>query len=568
MKGEKELRKILNQIDGRGYKAYNRLEGVYKLGNFVLFIEHVQRDPFAVPSQLRVEIDLDSTGIPEDLYSTFTRKVALEDFISRTFQKSIKSLNINSEGSGNSGLIYIDAGGQEILERSCVNINHQYLEIRFQLGLPAQGRRIRSRTAQKMLLMILPKIVDKSCFYCNLSQIKLTNQVDSFEDMNLIQEELENRELVAFIGNGSLLPRRSGVSELPLEEGIQFKSPESMETSFETIHNGTIKGMGIPEGITLIIGGGYHGKTTLLQAIEKGVYPHILGDGREWVITRKDAVKIRAEDGRRIEKVDISSFIHNPPLEQDTHIFSSKNASGSTSQAANIIEALEAGSRLLLFDEDTSATNFMIRDERMQLMVSKEKEPIIPFIDRVEELYQERNVSSILVMGGSGAYLDVAHQVIMLDHFRPYNVTEKAKLVSDKLPVNRRKEITGNFSYRKRIPYPDSIKVFKGHKKKIKSRGLHTIFMGKYKLDLSQVEQLIDPSQTRFLAQAMYHAKKYFDQKRTLPEILDLVEEDLDREGLVVIYSNSDIKPSDIARARKYELSAAFNRLRSLRICE
>lgn len=74
--------------------------------------------------------------------------------------------------------------------------------------------------------------------------------------------------------------------------------------------------MGIPEGVTLIVGGGFHGKSTLLQALERGVYHHIAGDGREMVITRQDAVKVRAEDGRNIEKVNISAFINNLPAKK------------------------------------------------------------------------------------------------------------------------------------------------------------------------------------------------------------------------------------------------------------
>ena len=101
--------------------------------------------------------------------------------------------------------------------------------------------------------------------------------------------------------------------------------------------------MGIRKGITLIVGGGYHGKSTLLKALEAGVYNHIAGDGREFVITDDTAFKLRAEDGRSITGVDISPFIKNLPNKKDTVHFSTEDASGSTSQAANLMEALESG---------------------------------------------------------------------------------------------------------------------------------------------------------------------------------------------------------------------------------
>ena len=175
-----------------------------------------------------------------------------------------------------------------------------------------------------------------------------------------------------------------------MKNGIHFVSPSSMEVTLNLPNHGPLKGMGIPKGITLIVGGGYHGKSTLLEALELGVYNHIAGDGREYVITESDAVKIRAEDGRSIKSADISLFINDLPNGKDTCCFYTEDASGSTSQAANVMEAIETGSRLLLIDEDTSATNFMIRDELMQRVVKRSQEPITPFIERVQWLAQEK----------------------------------------------------------------------------------------------------------------------------------------------------------------------------------
>lgn len=202
----------------------------------------------------------------------------------------------------------------------------------------------------------------------------------------------------------SVLPRESGISSRPLKDSVPFMSPQSLRVSMKLPHEGTIYGMGIPAGITLIVGGGYHGKSTLLNALELGVYNHIAGDGREYVITDDSALKLRSEDGRFIRNVDISLFINDLPNKKDTRCFSTEDASGSTSQAAGIVEGIEAGSKVFLLDEDTSATNFMVRDTFMQEVISREKEPITPFLERAGDLYEKAGISTILVAGSSGAF--------------------------------------------------------------------------------------------------------------------------------------------------------------------
>ncbi len=564
MEKKEKILQILRRIDGRGYKAYHDLEGSYEFEDFRLYVDHVQRDPFAGPSLMRVEVE--SASFPSELLETFERRVALEDYISRAFQSAIMRHAGGKKGSGNSGVFRIDSGGQEVMERTCVNISHQKLEIRFSMGLPARGRRVLGRGASEMFLTSLPRMVKDSCFYQSLNKDEVSKQVETCEDANFIRSQLSENGLVAFIGDGSLLPRESGVSNRPLNNAILIKAPDSLKVTIDTPNQGLITGMGIPVGVTLIVGGGYHGKSTLLQAVERGVYNHLPGDGRELVITTPGAVKIRAEDGRRIEKVDISSFIHNPPTDQDTGAFSTENASGSTSQAANIIEALEAGSELLLFDEDTSATNFMIRDERMQKLVAKEKEPITPYIDRVQELYQDGGTSTIIVMGGSGDYFEVADQIIMMDQYQPYDVTLEAREVALKLPTGRIRETTLNFSFSHRCPQAQSIKPFKGRKLKLDGRGIDTVLVGGEFIDVSQLEQLVDPSQNRAIAYAINYSLKYMDGKTTLSQVLRRVEEDLDKYGLDVVAPNGRKNPNNLSRPRRFELAASINRLRSLKM--
>jgi predicted ABC-class ATPase len=564
MKQSKELHKILQKIDGRSYKAYNDIKGIYNFEFFTLHIEHVQRDPFAGPSLLRVIVD-ERSQFPPEIITSKDQRIVVSDFIARVFNISIKKHGMIRGGSGKSGVIQIDSGVQEVLERSCVNIRPGRLEIRFSIGLPARGRRIMGLEASRLLIEVLPLIVNDSCFYKNLNQKQLKEEVELYEDANFLRQKLKKLGLVAFVKDGSILPRESGVSEKPMKNAVPFKTPQSLSITINTPNNGPVTGMGIPLGVTLIVGGGYHGKSTLLQAVERGVYNHISRDGREWVVTDPTAVKIRAEDGRRIENVDISSFIHNPPMDKNTVEFKTDNASGSTSQAANIVESLEAGTKLLLFDEDTSATNFMIRDERMQRLVSKEKEPITPFIDRVQEIYVEYETSTVIVMGGSGDYFEVADTVIMMDNYKPEDATVDAMRIKDELPINRTREVSSKFKFKNRYPANESIKPFKGRKLKLDVRGRHTILFGVESIDLSQVEQLMDTSQTRAIAFSINHAQTYMDGKHSMKDVMGMIEQEIDRNGLDILAPSGRKYPHNLARPRTFEFIAALNRLRTFK---
>ncbi len=381
------------------------------------------------------------------------------------------------------------------------------------------------------------------------------------EDFEYIQNALKDKGIVTFVAERSLLPRRSGVDERPLLSGIRFATPQSLKVVVKTLNHGYIEGMGVPEGVTLIVGGGFHGKSTLLQAIEKGIYPHVPGDGREFVVTVKDAVKVRSEDGRYVEGVDISPFIHNLPLNIDVTFFSTENASGSTSVAASIMEALEMGTSLLLLDEDTTATNFLIRDARIQRLIEKEKEPINPFIDRVKELYERLGVSTIMVIGGSGDYLDVADTVIAMKDFLPEDVTEKAKRIAREIPTMRVKEIKEPLNrVKKRIVLPETFEM--GKRKKVKSRGLREIVFGDEIIDVSFVEQLVDNSQGRAIAEVLKFYKKRLDNT-PMADFLKRIEEQIKKEKFDWMTKGYAF---NLAFVRSFEIASAINRMRSLKV--
>lgn len=566
MKGSEELERTLNKIDGKGYGAYKQLEGEYDLGKFYLFIEHVQGDPYAHPSRFSVRIDQDKAKFPEDLFENEVRKRALEDYITRRFFQAIKKIVEGNRGSGKSGLIKVVDFGQAVLKRSSCEVNKEYVEVIFNVGLPAKGRTVTSRIqAREMILDEIPRIAEETIIWENLPEREVVNHVETVEDSSFIRENLKEKGLVAFVAEGSILPRESGISDKPMRNAIPFNTPSSLETAFNTPNYGEIKGMGIPEGVTLIAGGGYHGKSTLLNALAKGVYDHIPGDGREFVVSLENSYVVRAEDGRFVENVDISPFISNIPSEMDTSHFSTQNASGSTSQAANILEALEAGAEVLLIDEDTSATNFMIRDERMQELVPKEKEPITPLIDKIKPLYDERGASTILVAGGNGDYFDVADTVIVMDHFFPREATKEAKRIVKKYKRERKTESRSGFGEIKdRIPDHKSINPRTNSGKiKIKARGRDGILFGYREIDLNKIHQIAENSQTRAIGDILfYSAKNLFDGKTTIRDSLNKIEGILHEKGLNEFLSH---RSGDYAFPRRLEIASALNRLRGLR---
>ncbi|MBD3349813.1 MAG: ATPase [Candidatus Eisenbacteria bacterium] len=564
-RGPGDIEKTLGRIDRRGYKAYKDLRGEYEFPGFRLCIDHVQGDPFASPSRVRLVVPSERAGFPQELYSDPTRNRAFCDFLTREVHAGCRRVSSRA-GTGKSGLIEIDRPVQEVLERTSVNAGEERIEARISVGLPAAGRRVLADKARDILLRRLPSLVESSLLSKSVDADALDTHLRVVEDQVRIRAELADRGLVAFVGRGAVLPRRSGIDPRPMKSGaIPFEPPPELTSGFELSDGRVIEGLGIPEGVTLIVGGGYHGKSTLLSAVELGVYDHVPGDGRELVVTRPDAVKIRAEDGRSVAGVDISPFIAQLPFGGNTRDFSTQNASGSTSQAANIIEALECGTSLLLIDEDTSATNFMIRDRRMQELVAKEGEPITPFIDKIRQMYEELGISTVIVVGGAGDYFDVADTVIRMDSYRPVDVTAQTKEIARRHPSERNFE--GGESFGKpaaRIPDPTSIDPSRGRRReKVDARGWDSIRFGRGMIDLSSVEQLVTVSQTRAIGDALLLLKRLMNGRRTVPELLDALEEELGAVGLDAL---SRFKMGGYARPRRQEVAAALSRLRSLRV--
>ena len=562
-----DLKNKLELIHRKSYPAYKSLRGSYTFGDFVLSIDHVQGDPFAAPSSLHVELPLKKAGFPEKYLEKRHTKTALEDLILRSFSKALDQYSFKAKGSGKSGLISTSRPGPEVMRRTAVEFNNIALLVRFEVGFPANGRTINAQELEKILLKFLPQIVKTCLFYQSWEKAKIQACYELAENQQRIREVLEERKLVAFCANGSILPRKSGVSSQPLKDAIEFQSPESMEISIDLPFGNSIRGMGIPEGVTLIIGGGYHGKSTLLQALEQGVYNHVKGDGREYVITRADALKLRAEDGRAVAHLDLSLFIHDLPNGKDTHCFSTEDASGSTSQAAGVLEGIEAETSCFLIDEDTSATNFLVRDAFMQRVVSGDQEPITPFIARVRDLYEKVGISTILVAGSSGAFFHVADTIIQMDAYRPKDVKMSVEALLPEYPPADLCSNAEPFS----LPTEKRMFVME---RKIKRHGrgereerIKTKVMGTDGfsiehniVDLRCVEQLIDAEQTAALAAILKHIVKKGSICMEMQELVAEINTLLKKKGMAAFVEGA--LSCGYAYPRKEEIYLMLNRFR------
>ena len=594
-----ELTSHLHAIDGRSYAAYKAIVGRYRspLG-WVLYIDRIQPDPYAPPTAIRVVLPLALTGADArltgftprltgtnetlteanetltdaaaHLTASPTRAVALRDYLARTLRELLKGQAIS-----------IAPAGQEILERSSVNLHETwqddfstpafntpgpYLELRLRWSLPAFGREIAGRQAARNLNLDLARAVAGLDLRESELGAEAWKHCQVAEDHAALQEILVERGWVAFLADGANLARRSGVSQLPLEGGVPLTAPETLAQTVQLPHAGVVRGTAIPAGVTVIAGGGYHGKSTLLNAIARGIYPHIPGDGRELVATVPEAMAVRAADGRAVTGVDLRPFIsHLPGRDADPAQFTTANASGSTSQAASIMESLELWGQpaqaALLLDEDTCATNLLIRDQRMRALVSSEREPITPLVDRIRALHRERGISTLIVMGGSGDYLDVADQVLIMDSYRLVDATAQARQVCDSQP--RVDTSLPDFPLpAQRLPQRPEAK--RRGPSRTRALGTQRLVLDRHEVDVADVSGLVDEGQALAVAWALRALlERHFDGRTSLPQALAQVAKRLDDVGLDAL---GEAHPAFLVRPRLVDVGAAVNRLRSLQV--
>ena len=557
------LRRLLDEVEGRPYGAYKRIKGHYRFADFTLAVDHVQGDPFAAPSRICLELPMATAQLPERWWREPVRRLALEDYLARRIATVIGEVVRGHRGSGKSGEVAILPCGQEVLRRNSIVVTPEGVEARITVGLPAAGRRCLGREAAAILLDELPRVAHRALTAAALDAAAVDHHINTVEDHHALQRWLRDQGLIAFIADGACLPRASGIDDRPLAEGaLPFRAPDTLAREVTLPHAGPVRGMALPAGVTLIVGGGFHGKSTLLKALERGVYPHAPGDGRERVATDPTAVKVRAEDGRAVSAIDIRPFIDRLPLGRDCARFTTDNGSGSTSQAASIIEALATGCRCLLIDEDTSATNFMIRDDRMQRLVARESEPITPFIHRVRELYEVHGVSTVVVMGGSGDYFEVADTVVQMEAYRPADVTHAAHALAGDAVADAAADLPPLSREARRRPDPATLSPAAGRRPvKIAARGRDRLLYGTREIDLSRVEQLVNPAQARAIGHLIHRYATHHGDAPTLTEGLADLYAELAETGLTPL---TPYREGTLALPRPHEVAAALNRMRGV----
>lgn len=583
--GDSELlRSTLERIAGKAFGAYRDIEGTYAFDGYELSIERVQRDPFAPPSKIAVTVPQETAGFDPALLSTPARRIALQDHVLRAFAQELSKNAFSFADFIKGGAFSTSRPGPEVIERSACAIDEDAVVMRFEATFPARERSIATREFEEMFFTALPRIVRDSLLAVSYPEGELQAVADLADDQQAVREALGERGLVAFVADGAILPRESGISQRPLKDAKPFASPDSLRVTIDTPHAGAIAGMGVPAGVTLIVGGGYHGKSTLLKAIQNGVYNHVKGDGREFVICDATAVKLRAEDGRSVRGTDISLFINNLPSDIPTDSFWTDDASGSTSQAASTAEALEARSRLFLIDEDTSATNFMVREPLMQAVIAPEGEPITPFVERLRDLYEKAGVSTIIVAGSSGAFFSVADTVIQMQEYEPRDIGELVRATCREkgaAPVARAAGFARPNADRliASPQHPLVVKTASDARKADKERreghgakgperlrtkvlGGVDIRVGTVGSDMRYVEQMVDAEQAKTLACIVKACmERDLLSRMSVHEIVDEIWRELDEKGFAAV-SDTRALECGMAMPRREEIFACINRLR------
>ena len=575
------LHNLLASIADQPFHTIQKLRGSYHFSRFELSFIKMQGSPGANPASIAsIKIALQDSKIPEEFFKTAECKLAVADFLIRRFRHGIDRFAQQNRGKDGSGSFGTIALSQKMMGRDSVLFGDDAVDLRFIISLPAkrQGGVFDAEQAWIMFSQELTAIADATFFYRHYEEETRT-LLRQFVDVQKIRAEIiqfmRQHGLVAFIADDAKLPRQSGVDDRPsMSEFVKaFHSPASLQTEIPLADGRSITGMGIKEGITCITGGGYHGKSTLMQAILAGVYAHIPGDGREYVVTREDAFFIRAEEGRSIRDVDISPFIDDLPNGLKTGCFSSDNASGSTSQAANIIEAIDSGSRLLLFDEDTCATNFLIRDELIKKILDAAQEPIKPLYSTVRSLWEKHHVSMIFVIGGLGYFLQKADTCLLMDNYRCDDITAK---VRDRLgPIAEEDMLTHDFAISRRLatdnfdPAYINQRLNKTIPKRIKDlrNAPRQLEYGMDLINLEAVAQIAEAPQILAIGYCLLALRTQLKQSGNKPETIrfwiDWLEGEINKHGLAFLEPDY---PGTLSKPRKYELAAAINRIRSLRI--
>ncbi|HET8679750.1 MAG TPA: ABC-ATPase domain-containing protein [bacterium] len=556
------LRDKIVAINGKGFQSYQELAGAYRFDRFVLYLDTIQSDPVAAPTRARVRIDQAEAQVPPGLWATPAQHVAVADFLTRRLQEAIRK-HVRSRWSGRLPPLAVDAGGQTILARTACALSEDAIEVRLAIGLPSEGRKVLARAAQTLLFEELPSVIASGLAWTNLDGEAGRRHVALMDDYLALRDALAPLGLVAFLADGSILPREPGFGDGSLRaRAVPLRAPDELAVTVSLPHRGAVRGLGIRAGVTVVSGGAFSGKSTLLAAIGAGVYPHVPGDGREYVATIPDAVAIHGEPGRRIERVDVSAFFREVPQRHDVTAFAVEHATGVEAMAAATAEALEMRTGLMLYDEDDSAVAFMARDALMRQLVPGSQEPLTPLLDHLRPLWKSRGVSSIVATGGLGDYLAVADTVIVMEGFQPVAATARARTIVT--GAGLREYDAPAPSPSPRYPLPRGFAGLRG-RQRVEMRGRTVLGVGREAVELAGIRQLVDPSQARAAGAAILYAieKGYFDGTMPIADAIDRVFADTERSGLAALALDDEVS-GEHAMPRPHEVAAVLNRMRSL----
>jgi len=538
----RELHQRLLKIHGKPYGVYKSLQGqFFGFGDFTLKFTHIQGDPHAQPSRIMLSAKMSSLGFPEELHGDKEREIALADFLLRQFTETVENIEIVKAHS-------------QIMQRNSLYIEKGIVRILASVNLPGENRRIEGDKASELLIGTLSDWVTRVMYWNNSDREKCKAHIQCLANRNFLLSQLSEKKIVAFVPNGAILPRESGVSEEPMQNAVPFVSPPELLMNLDLPSGEQVTGMGIPRGITVIAGGGFHGKSTLLHALEEAVYPHIPGDGREFIVIDESATPIKTEEGRMVTETNISPLVRELPLKGSTENFTTKNASGATSQAANLLEALELGASTILIDEDASAVNFLIRDLRMRELINSKREPLIPLTDRIGE-FAGKGINFIIVAGACGDYLSLADTVIAFIEYRAECLTERAKEVAKNASVEEAIPPLGNFKESRLAKIEglqEGLKPNSAVEKNIKIKAAAgQISIGKLKSDLRKFPTFCHAELQRGTAEILYNfVREKENEGKSLRDALKILCERLPENDT-----------SDLALPRVMELGAAFFRL-------
>ena len=577
------LKAQIDSLKDQPYQAIQKINGVFQFPQYDFYFIRIQGSPGANPASIAaINCSIAASEIPQSFFQSSCNRLALADFLIRRFNLAIAQFAKQNRGREGSGSFYTIELSQKMLERDSVLFSEKDIELRFIFSLPGKKSGRGQFDAEQAWIMFeqeLQNIVEYSLFYKNYD--KAARQLlEKYSEIQNTRQQIKNflaeKGCCVFINNGACLPRQSGVDDKPSskDKTTRFQSPLSLQVNIPLADNKSIQGMVIREGVTCITGGGYHGKSTLLQAIQAGVYAHIPGDGREYIVTRDDAFFVSAEAGRSIKNVDISPFIGLLPNGISTQSFTTDNASGSTSQAANIVEAVQSGSGLLLFDEDSSACNFLIRDDLIKKVLGATADPIKPLYSSLRSFWQQKGISMIFVVGGLGAFLQKADLCLLMENYQCKDITVKVRKKLGKIIEDEDTALSFFADRKLSADNFDPVYINQRLQKKIVERikplrnAPRQLEYGMDLINLEALPQIAESAQVLSVGYCLLKIRAAMQTHESPEEIsycLDWLYQKLEKQGLSFLQPDY---PGMLSMPRKYEVTAAINRIRSLKIVE